>query len=332
MQPVKTNNKKPYRRYIYLLLFVAFAGLVITACVSTLTIVSQDSSVKPGDSAHMVIGLQWTQINYDRNDRQIVGICVPKSWNASKNTTMTYTSDVGNGKMVLIPEGIVDPASGLSYAAAMSKKFGIGPNYINDMEWVVFWSDNKLFAANQTTVNGKIFISIKTGTDYLSFKPGYAMCEDEDGLSDANSGYYQSQFGTCMEVIGTGDEDVQDFCNPQIGLGEPSNSTENDIITVKYNGSLDTSPLKDKQDIYFCAKAFTTTGDSLVICQPSAQTKLTNYGLQQWRIDFWPKKFFNLKPGVTLKQIQYYFTDESGTHKTGYGNSADPFKYTFKCK
>jgi hypothetical protein len=332
MQP-KSKNKKPYRRFLYLLLFLSFAGLIITACVSTLTIVSQDPLVTPGDSTHMVIALQWTQTNYDRTDRQVVAICVPKVWKAALNTTMTYKSDVGDGKMVLIPDGIAEPSSKLSYPAAILKKFGIGPNYINDLEWVVFWTDNKLSVANQTTVNGKIYISIKTSPDYLSFRPGYAMCEDEDGLSDANSGYYQSQFGTCMEVVGNNpDEDVQDFCNPQIGIGEPSSATENDIVTIKYNGSLDTSSLKNKSNIYFCAKAFKTNGDSVQICQPTAKTKLTNYGFQQWRIDFWPKKFFNLQNGEGLKQIQYYFTDETGTIKTGYGNTLDPFKYTFKCK
>lgn len=333
MQVQKSKNKKPYRFKIYLLLFIAFAGLIITACVSTLTIVSQDATVVPGDSVHMVIGLQWTQINYNRNDRQVVAICVPKAWNAAQNTTMSYKSDVGDGKFVLIPEGITEPATKLSYAAAMLKKFGIGPNYISDMEWIVFWTDNKLSVANQTTVNGKISVSIKTSTDYLSFRPGYAMCEDEDGLSDANSGYYQSQFGSCMEVIGSDpDEDVADFCNPQIGIGEPSSATENDIITIKYNGNLDTSGLKNQANIYFCAKAFTNAGDSIEICQPSAKTKLTNYDLQQWRIDFWPKKFFNLQNGTTLKEIRYYFTDQTGNIKTGYGNTKEAFKYKFKCK
>ncbi|MFT4153394.1 DUF4961 domain-containing protein [Parafilimonas sp.] len=329
----KSRNKKSYRRAVYLLLFIAFAGLIITACTSTLTIVSQDATVTPGDSAHMVISIQWSETNYDRTDRQVVAICVPKAWDAANNTTMTYTSDAGNGKMVVIPDGTTEPSTGLAYPTAMMNKFSIGANYINDLEWVAFWSDNKLSVENGKTVNGKIYISIKTGTDYLSFKPGYAICEDEDGLSDANSGYYQSQFGACMEVIGSdATQDVEDMCNPQIGSAEPTSATENDIITIKYNGNLDTSALKNKSNIYFCAKAYTTTGDSMEVCDPSAQTQLTLFDTKQWRIDLWPKKFFSLPNGVSLKQIQYYFTDETGAIKTGYGNTADPFKYTFKCK
>ncbi len=332
MPPLKPRNKKLIRYRIYFLLFVVFAGLIISACVSTISIISQQALVTPGDTAHMVLNLQWSAINYDRSDRQIVGICVPRSWNAAQNTTMTYKSDVGDGKMVLVPDNIIDPATKLSYVAALTKKFSIGPNYINDMEWVVYWSDVKRNAANQTTVRGQIYINIKTSTDNLSFKPGFAMCEDEDGLSDANSGYYTSIFGTCMQVVDNSGGDVQDFCNPQIGTADPASALDNDIVTIKYNGSLDSSNLKLQDNIYFCAKAYTSTGAVIDMCQQTAQTKLIKSDVQQWRIDFWPRKLFNLTNAQTLVRIEYYFTNQSGSIKTGYANTSDPFKYNFKCK
>lgn len=325
-------RKRHLSKKLYLLIFIAAAAFIITACSSSITIVSQQDNVIPGDTAHIVIRLDWTLTNYDRNDRQVLGICVPKSWNAAQNSTITYDGDPGRGKFVLIPDDIIDPATKLPYAQAFAKKFGFGPNYINDMEWVAYWSDVKFAVANQTSPGGKVFVNIKTGPEYLSFRPGFAMCEDENGLSDEFSGYYTSLFGTCMEVVGTGTDDVQDFCNPQIGVADPSNATENDIITIKYNQSLDTSSLKNQQDIYFCAKAFTEAGDSITVCRQNAASKLTKSGLQEYRFDFWPKKFFNLPAGKTLTRMEYYFTDKSGNLKTGYGNSVAPFKYRFKCK
>ena len=95
MQVAKSKNKKTLRYKIYFALFILFAGLVIAACVPTITIVSQQSGVVPGDTAHMEINLQWSVINLDHTQRQIVGICVPKNWNAAQTTTMTYKSDVG---------------------------------------------------------------------------------------------------------------------------------------------------------------------------------------------------------------------------------------------
>jgi len=325
-------HKRRFSKKLYLLIFIVIAGLIITACTSSITIVSQEEHVIPGDTAHIVIRLDWVLTNYDRNDRQVIGICVPRSFNAAQNARITYDGDPGKGNFVLIPGDIVDPATKLPYAAAFAKKFGFGPNYINDMEWIAYWSDVKFPIPNQTSPGGKVFINIKTGPEYLSFRPGFAMCEDENGLSDENSGYYTSLFGTCMEVIGTGDDDVQDFCNPQIGVADPSNSTENDIITIKYSQSLDTSILKTKTDIYFCSKAFMDNGDSITVCQQNAASKLTKSGLQEYRIDFWPKKFFNLPAGRTLTRLEYYFTDQSGLIKTGYGNTTEPFKYRFKCK
>ena len=332
MQVSKPKKNKSLRHKIYFALFIVFAGLVISACVSTITVLSQESSAKPGDTAHMVINLQWAGINYDDSYREVVGICVPKSWNAARNTTMTYKSDVGDGKMIVIPDGVVEPTNKLPYPASFLKKFGIGPNYINDMEWVVFWSDVNLRVSNGSTVNGQIYINIKTSQDNVSFKPGYVMCEDKDGISDYFTGLYTSLFGNCMQVVAPDAEEIEDFCNPQIGTADPANATYNDIVTITYNGSLDTSALKNGTDVYFCAKGYTTSGEVIDMCQQTEQTKLTPSGIQQWRIDFWPKKFFNLQNGQSLSKIEYYFTNKDGTMKTGYGNTTDPFKYTFKCK
>lgn len=328
----KPKNKRSLRFKVYFALFIVFAGLVIAACTPSITILSQQDNVTPGDTAHIVLNLKWEVINLAHTNRQVVGICVPKSWNVSQNTTMTYKSDAGNGNMVLIPANINEPSSGLPYPAAFLKKFGIGPNYINDMEWVVFWSDIALFGDNGATVSGQIYINIKTGTDNLSFRPGYAMCEDGDGLSDGNPGYYTNLFGTCMSVAAADAADIQDFCNPQIGTFEPSSATDNDIVTLIYNGSLDTTNLRKETDVYLCAKAYTTDGAVIDMCQQTSATKLTPSGVQQWRFDFWPRKFFNVPPKQSLQRIEYYFSNADGTLKTGYGNSSDPFKYVFKCR
>ena len=85
----KPKNKRSLRFKVYFALFILFAGLVIASCVPTITILSQEDNVTPGDTTHMVINLQWAVINLDHTNRQVVGICVPKSWNVSQNTTMT---------------------------------------------------------------------------------------------------------------------------------------------------------------------------------------------------------------------------------------------------
>lgn len=324
------NNKRTRQRIGFLSLIV-FLGLIVGACVSTIMNINQPESVIAGDTAHIVLDIQWKEINFDQNMKQVIGICVPKSWNVGSNTTMFITSEAGESKMSKIPAGTPEPSSGLEWPAAFMKKFGIGPNLIDDMEWVVFWSDSKFFAGNQATVNGKVFINIKSGSENLMFKPGYAMCEETDGLSDEHSGYYTSAFGTCLEAV-EGEGDIIDFCNPKIGIGEPSNATDGDIITLKYDGTLDTTALKNENEVFLCATAFTTNGETIEMCSSADIAKMKSWGDKKWRIDIWPRRFFNLQEGQTLTKIEYYFTNSAGDLKTGYANTLDPFIYAFKCK
>jgi len=324
------NNKRTGQRLGFLALIV-FLGLVVGACVSTIINIDQPGTVVAGDTAHIVLDIQWKETNFDQNMRQVIGICMPKGWDAGNNTKMYLTSEIGDANMSKVPPGAVDPSTGLLWSEAFSKKFGIGPNLIDDMEWIVYWSDVKFFVANQSLVNAKVHINIKTGPDNLMFKPGFAMCEDGDGLSDGFPGYYTSAFGKCLEVL-DGEGDIIDFCNPQIGIGEPSNATDNDLITIRYNGTLDETALKNESDVFWCATAYTTSGETIEICAAEDFSKMRKVEDQKWRIDIWPRKYFNLNDNQTLARIEYYFIDRTGGLKTGYGNTADPFKFTFKCK
>ena len=332
MQQLKKKvQSKRNRQRVYFLAIAGILGLVIAACVSTITNINQPNEVNAGDTAKIVLDIQWKETNNDHNDRQVIGICVPKSWDAANNTTMYLEGSSGDATMSVIPSSAVEPDSKLPWSAAFMKKFGIGPNLIEDMEWVVFWSDIKFAVPNGSTLNGKIFINIKTAAANLQFKPGYAMCEDNDGLSDFFSGFYTSAFGNCLAVI-NGEGDIQDFCNPQIGIGEPSNALANDLVTLKYDGNLDISQLSNEQEIYLCAKAFTTDGTLLENCEKNESNLLKPFAFKKWRIDFWPAKYFNVPAGKELQRMEYYFTDQSGAIKTGFANTADPFIYTFKCK
>ena len=55
------------------------------------------------------------------------------------------------------------------------------------------------------------------------------------------------------------------------------------------------------------------------------------WATHKWRIDLWPRKYFNLPSGQQISKIEYYFTNQSGTIKTGFANTLQPFKYVFNC-
>ncbi len=328
-QILKNIISKKRKAQIVFCIFISVV-LIIAACTAVIDSVVQPDTVNAGDSAHFEMHIEWILTNFDRTDRLVVGVCMPKSWHGDDNTTMNMVSSVGNGTMSKIPGDNIEPTTGLPWKDAFLQKFGIGPNLIDDVEWVVFWTDQAYFVPNQTNPFGTVFISVKTSTDNLLYKPGYAFCEDVDGLSDFFVGYYANTWGNCMQVLnGTGD--VEDFCNPQIGVAEPSNATKNDILTFKYDGNVDSSQLKNENEIYFCSTAYTSDGQIIQSCSQEDKSKMIMYDAKKWRIDMWPLKYYSLTSEQELTKIEYYFTDKTGSIKVGFANTDAPFKYTFKC-
>lgn len=324
------NKKKKAHVAVYL--FVAI-GLIIGACTGiTCQIKEQPTTMTAGDSAHFKLFLQWQLTNNDHSDKLVVGMCVPKSWNAAENTTMSVLCSVGSSSpegMSPMPETNIDPSNGKPWAESFRLKFGIGPNYIDQLEWVIFVSDNIYNVPNQSSPFGDVFISIKTSADNLQFKPGFAFCEDLDGLSDAFTYFYGNTWGTCLNTIGEGE--LQDFCNPAVGFAEPSTSTKNDLLTFKYDANIDTLPLKDEDEVYLCTIAYTNDGQVINKCIQEPSTKLVLWDYKKWRIDIWPDKYFGLAPNQELTRLEYYFTDKTGTVRVGFADSDVAFRYTFKC-
>ncbi len=318
------------RKIATTVILITSVALIIAACTAVIQSIQQPVTVTAGDTARSVMNIQWLATNFDRNQRLVVGVCMPKSWKGDDNTKMYMRSTVGEGTMSKIPSDQKEPYTGLPWKDAFLQKFGIGPNLLDDVEWVVFWTDQTYFVPNQTDPTGSVTINTKTGLNNLQYKPGYAFCENEDGLSDANPGYYANTWKECLEVV-DGVGDLQDFCNPQIGIGEPSNATKDDIITFKYDGFVDTSSLHNETAIYFCSIAYLTDGTIIDKCEASADTKLILYETNKWRIDFWPATFYNLTPSQEIDRLEYYFMDASGNNKVGYSNTTEPFKYQFKC-
>ncbi len=312
--------------------FVA-VSLAIAACTGIICeIRQQPTTMTGGDSAHFEVYVSWLKTNFDHDNRLVFAMCLPKSWHASSNTNMSLLCSVGSGSlegMSPMPSANVDPSNGKPWAESFRQKFGIGPNYIDELEWVVFQSDNVYHVLNQTDPFGTVYISVKTSADNLQFKPGFAFCEDGDGLSDYYTFYYGNTWGTCM--VTTADGDLQDFCNPAIGFGEPSSATKNDILTFKYDANVDTLPLKDESEVYLCATAYTSDGQVIEKCSQDEASKLVLWDLKKWRLDIWPAKYFGLTASQELSRIEYFFTDKTGTIKVGFADSPVPFKYVFKC-
>jgi len=297
--------------------------------------VEQPANARPGED--MTIRMQ-TRIDVAdggrSNVRLIIGFLVPKTWQASANSSITYmTTSYGNGKMVPVPAS-VEAAGGQNWPAALKTRFGMGGNFMtDDLEWVVFWTEQTYNVPQGVKETINISITTKPGPDNVQFKTGYFLGTSSDGLSDVfgSNNVYKCQFMDCY-TVSNGEGDLIDFCNPQIAAVMPGVATDNDLLTVSFDPDIVKTALDGAGDVYLCAKGYTSNGKVLEACIQTDQSKLKAYTGNKSAITFWPRAHFNMEEGDVLEKIEYFFTDASGAIKVGYSNSENPFVYVFKCQ
>lgn len=302
--------------------------IIVISCSISIDSVDQADSIDAGETLPVTLHVTLKTNDSRSNQKFMVALLVPKVWNARRNASISFTSAItsGNQKMSAIAPGAAAPqANGRDWPTYIKDVIGSGGNLLAGWEWVAFYSNAGYNVGSNETITITVNIKIKVSQDNLSFKMGYLVGNNSDGLSDAQ--YYASAFPGCFRVFGEGD--LIDFCNPQLSTVDPMSALENDIITLNFDGGIIDGQLSDASEVFLCLKGVTTNGDTLNICGQDSTTRLTSFGAKKWRIDIWPKGRFKLTAGQHLESLVYYFTDRTGSIKVG--DETEPFIYTFKC-
>lgn len=324
-------------------------GIAVAACYIQIQNIDQPATATVGqeitiqltDSINTNIGGSGQTVA-----AYVLGVLLPKGWNGAANTKVTYTGDLGNGNMGLMPSSNIEPSSAsagtnLNWSASMMKKFGIRKNLVNDLEWVVFQSNQQFTFNNTTAYRADATIKIKAGADNnnTEFFTAFVIAETADGLNywDPGTPDFNERDGDCLIVTGGSTGILNDYCHPQLTTIDPPKSTSNEFITLTFNNKLATTGLSGKSNLYLCVDtAYTSDGKTLTnFCAQTDKTHLvqttSNSGL--FSLTLWPKSFFGLSDTQTLTRMVYHVTDETGTVRVGYGGDPiAPFSYVFGCK
>ncbi|HLZ87336.1 MAG TPA: DUF4961 domain-containing protein [Puia sp.] len=312
--------------------------IVIISCNLTISTVDQPASAPGGSIVPITLHCTITS-NNPQTSALVVGILVPKIWNASGNTTVTFTADQTTGPqaMSLIPPNTPSPyGNGLSWQDDMLATIGHAGNLIPEYEWIAFQSNSQYTIAANTTESVTVNIQIKVPNNNVLFNMAYVLAESSDGLhstayNNPSTSYYGTFFPpTPLRITGSGT--LLDFVNPQLSVVVPGSSLDNDIITIPFNANASVNGLSSANQVYLCATGYTHTKDSIKVCEQTARTRLVSTGQGQWQTNIWPRGFFNLSPTQVLDSMEYYFTDATGATRVGYGGKATPFSFTFSCQ
>jgi len=262
----------------------------------------------------------------------LAGIMVPKSWNARANAVLTFTSPKGNGTMRMIPDSEIEPVSGVSWHQAAKNMFGIGPNLVDDFEWIVYRSTQSYTFRNNEDISFDVNVECNVGEENMLVRLGFYVGSSIENLRPEDTDYKKVAFSRVFEVTG-GEGDLIDFVNPQLATVQPVRSLDNDIITLTFDAGVAHTVLDNQDAIYVTIQCFDEDGQLLAeVNEQTDKTRLTSIGGKRFLLDFWPRKYFNLERNQRIARLEYFCTDASGTQRVGYGNTEAPFTYTFRCQ
>lgn len=328
--------KRPIQNllYLYILVGLSLTVFLVQCGLKSLTVTIPEQA-KAGETVTFIMhsgaepriegsGTYTTQL--------LAGIMVPKNWNARRNAILKYTSPKGNGTMRLIPDSEVEPVSGLNWHQAAKKMFGIGPNLVDDFEWIIYRSTQSYTFANNEDIDFNVAVECNVGSENMLVRLGFYVGSSIENLRPEDTDYKKFTFSEVFQVT-DGEGDLIDFVNPQLGTVQPVKSLDNDIITLNFNGGVVNTVLDNENEVYLHARAFDQGGQLIgEVNESSEKTRLTSMQGKRFLIDIWPRGFFNIAKGVQIARLEYFFTDQTGTKVVGYGNTAEPFKYTFRCE
>lgn len=321
-----TNACRQWKRLLML------GGILILSQCIGIGGLDQPATGKAGEEVTIVFRPKITPnsaAGVESSVRLVVGFLVPKGWKAAENTTMTYTSNMGNGTMSRVPAGSTPRESSLPWTAAMMDKAGIGGNLIKDMEWVAFWTDQTYdIGGSSPIIDINVTIKTKPGPQNMRVQLGYFTASTTLNINSASQ--WAVIFGEPFEVT-DGDGPLIDYTSPQLATIDPLKNTDNDFLTLTFDGSIIPTSLDDAEEVFLCATGYTTDDTAIEVCTPADKSKMRSVGDKQWQIDLWPRQYFGLSEDQVLQRMEYSFQDITGDSTVVDEGSGMPFVYLFGC-
>lgn len=352
----KFNNIKI--RKTYFLILAAVIGIVVTGCVYIDSFsVAQVIDGKEVNYAYANTEATFTlkghiEAHEDHSDVNfVVAYLVPKSWKVAEKGKVTFKCDLAEDHEQILKMSVVPATSlpknggGRTWQECLKQEYGVGTNVLDDMEWVVFQTDDKFTIINNQFPTYTIWLKTNVGEKNLRCHLGVFVNHTDDGFSGGND-HKKVQFSPeCFEVIG-GKGATLDFCNNHFSKVSPMSSLQNDLITLTFNGAVATNTLTSQDAIYLNGTAYTASGKTYALTEKSSKTQMVreNAYSDNYNITIWPVELFNVPITEKIEYITYYFTNKDGSvtitqsdddfvvKGTEIPTVKVPFQFAFECE
>ena len=281
----------------------------------------------------------------------VVGFLAPKSWKMAENAKVTYKCDLAEDHDQILTMSVIPTSQlpkngdGRTWVQCLTQEYGVGTNVLDDMEWVVFQTDDQYKIINNQFPTYTVYIRTNVGDKNLKCKLGVFVNHTDDGFSGGTD-HKKVQFSSeCFEVVGGTNMPI-DFCNDHFNKVSPMSCLQDDYVTFTFKGTAADNPLAPLGDIYLQGTAFTTSGRQYTVTTRDVNTRMTreNAYSDVYNITFWPMHFFGVPEGETIEHIDYYYSNADGSitvtqsdddyaqQGTPLPDVKEPFYFHFECE
>lgn len=254
----------------------------------------------------------------------VFAILAPRDWDMANKAVVTYKCDLADDRnqemsMSVIPDTQLPKwGEGRTWVQCLISTYGVGPNVLDDMEWVVYQTDATWNIRNNQDPTYQIFVRTKTGSRNLKCKLGFFVNHTDDGFSGGTDHKKVVFAEECFEVVG-GRGMVIDFCNRHFNRVSPLTALQDDYVTISYQADVDPSvennPLADTDDIYLQGKAVTTDGKVYYAPPTGVETRMNMQASlgRTFNLTIWPRGFFKVPSDEQIAYVDYYFSNADGS-------------------
>ncbi|MGN0069658.1 MAG: DUF4961 domain-containing protein [Prevotella sp.] len=349
--------KKKFRKHFLALPLAALIALFVFSCVyideiSVMQVYDgkEVSYVYAGDVATFTINGHIECHEDHQSVNFVAAFLVPKAWKVAENGKATYKSSLADDRDMEKPMSVIPASSlpknggGLTWVECLTQTYGVGPNVLDDMEWVVYQTDEKWDIINNQFPSYTIYLRTPVGDQNLKCHIGFFVNHTDDGFSGGNDHKKCMFSNECFEVVG-GKGAVLDFCNNHYNKVAPMSSLQNDYVTFSFIGDVADNDLSSTGEVYFEAEAVTTDGKVYKVDEKTEKTLMKRTGAYSgtYTKTLWPVGFFGLGEDEQIQQIHYSFTnkdrsivitqsdDDFAQHGTELPAEKVPFTFAFSC-
>lgn len=251
----------------------------------------------------------------------VVGFLAPKSWKVSQNAMVTYKNDLAEDPdqektMSLVPENSLPKnGGGRTWVEALTQEYGVGPNVLDDMEWVVFWTDDSWDIVNNANPDYTIYIRTNVGEQNMKASLGFFVNHTDDGFSNGGDHKKVKFSDECFEVV-DGKGLTIDYCNDHYNKVQPLASLQDDFVTFSFNGAVNLdNALTKSGDVYLKAVAISDAGNRYTVNEKTDKTSMAKESSfsDTYNITIWPTDFFKVNEGEQIITVEYWFTNQDET-------------------